>query len=219
MVPFTREDFLRVFETYNTAVWPAQLVLYVLAFVALVWALGDRPGARRGVLAILAGLWLWMGVVYQWMFFAPINPAAWAFGGMFVLQAVLFGADAIRRQPNVRRPPGWSRTLGVAIIGYALVLYALLGQASDHAYPRSPTFGLPCPTTIFTFGVLLAMPGRPSPWLFVIPTLWAFVGSSAPFTFGIWEDLALPLVALVSVGALVARLRGVRTPTPQRDAG
>lgn len=46
-----------------------------------------------------------------------------------------------------------------------------LGVAIGHTYPAQPTFGLPCPTTIFTFGLLLWV-RPPVPWsLLVIPVL------------------------------------------------
>ena len=44
-LPFTREQFLGMFETYNQAIWPAQVLAYVLGAVAvalLIW----RPGRR-----------------------------------------------------------------------------------------------------------------------------------------------------------------------------
>jgi hypothetical protein len=37
-----------------------------------------------------------------------------------------------------------------------MVVYPLLGIRFGHSYPRAPLFGVaPCPTTIFTFGLLL----------------------------------------------------------------
>jgi len=39
---------------------------------------------------VLAFLWLWMAVVYHAGFFADINPMAWVFALIFVLQSVLF---------------------------------------------------------------------------------------------------------------------------------
>ncbi|WP_394339066.1 DUF6064 family protein [Methanosarcina sp. UBA289] len=31
-------------------------------------------------------IWLWMGIVYHWSFFASINPVAHIFGVLFVLR-------------------------------------------------------------------------------------------------------------------------------------
>jgi hypothetical protein len=71
----------------------------------------------------------------------------------------------------------------------------MLGQR----YPELPTFGLPCPTTIFTLGMLSLCP-RPVPWtLYLIPGLWAVIATSAAWVFGIGEDLALVPALLASV--------------------
>ena len=35
MLPFTREQFLAAFVTYNEAIWPAQLVAYLLGLAAV----------------------------------------------------------------------------------------------------------------------------------------------------------------------------------------
>lgn len=43
---------------------------------------------------------------------------------------------------------------GIALIADALVLYPVWSAYSGHSYPETATFGLPCPTTIFTIGVL-----------------------------------------------------------------
>ncbi|HZD54130.1 MAG TPA: DUF6064 family protein, partial [Woeseiaceae bacterium] len=46
------------------------------------------------------------------------------------------------------------------MIVYALS-YPLLAMAGVHARPRTPTFGVPCPTTLMTVGYLLmAVPVR-----------------------------------------------------------
>ena len=45
-LPFTVEQFFDVFEAYNRAIWPAQVLAYVLGLAAIVLASGDT--ARRG---------------------------------------------------------------------------------------------------------------------------------------------------------------------------
>ena len=42
------------------------------------------------VSGILAVLWLWTGLVYHVLFFAPINPIATLFGAAFIGQAVIW---------------------------------------------------------------------------------------------------------------------------------
>jgi hypothetical protein len=87
-------------------------------------------------------------------------------------------------------------------------VYPVLGQLGDHPYPRSPSFGMPCPTTIFTLGLLLLTRGRVPWWLIVIPAVWAAIGTSAAITLGIREDLGLAAAALALM--VVLSLRGRR---------
>ena len=197
-MPFTIDDFLDVFRRYNDAVWPAQWILLILGLTAVVAALRARWLTRAPVL-ILAVLWLWIGIVYHLAFFRAINPAAVVFGVLFIVQAGVFVWLALRKPPirfTVQRDA--AGLLGGLMIVFALVIYPSLGWLAGHRYPATPTFGLPCPTTVFTFGLLLwAQPALPRRVL-VIPVLWSVVATVAAFQLGMVEDFSLPLVALVA---------------------
>ena len=204
-MPFTIDDFLDVFRRYNDAVWPAQWILLILGLTAVVAALRARWLTRAPVL-ILAVLWLWIGIVYHLGFFRAINPAAVVFGALFIAQAGVFVWLALRKPPirfTVQRDA--AGLLGGLMIVFALVIYPSLGWLAGHRYPATPTFGLPCPTTVLTFGLLLwAQPALPRRVL-VIPVLWSVVATVAAFQLGMVEDFSLPLVALV---ASAVALRG-----------
>lgn len=216
--PFTTEQFLEVIVRYNQGVWPAQILFYVAA-VLLIW-LAVRPSEQssRWIVAILAFTWAWMAVMYNWLYFTAINPAAWAFGGLFLLQAVAFLTAAfVGDRLAFRFEANAYGVTGAVFIAYALVFYPILGALAGHAYPRGPTFGLPCPTTIVTFGILL-WASRPVPiWVVAIPALWSLIGATAAFQFGIPEDYGL-LVAGVLGTILVVRknrkLKETRAPEP-----
>src|SRR5690606_8340310 len=144
----------------------------VLAIVLSVFG-GKRSG--RYPAAILALMWAWAGAVYDIYFFAEINSAAYFFGGLFLVQAGVSGGLPVRRDEDLSFQGrsdvyGWA---GTAIIAYALVIYPILGRFAGHEFPRNPTFGLPCPLTIFTFGILL-WSSRPVPrWVLAVPAIWA----------------------------------------------
>ena len=38
-IPFTVEQFFDVFRTYNVAIWPAQVVAYLMGVIALALAI------------------------------------------------------------------------------------------------------------------------------------------------------------------------------------
>jgi hypothetical protein len=153
-----------------------------------------------------------MAVVYHWTFFADVNPAAPAFGAAFALQAVLFGWLALGSSP-LRFRPRLDRygVVGGTLIAYSLVVYPVLSHAIGHAYPEQPTFGLPCPTTIFTLGLLLWAAAR-VPWgLLVVPLAWSLVGASAVRYFGVIEDVMLPVAGIVAAVLLVPARRAARS--------
>jgi hypothetical protein len=217
-VPFTVEQFLDVFRRYNEAVWPAQWILTALGVAAVVLALGRAPHAGRMIGGLLALLWLWMGAVYHLTFFRPINPAATAFGAVFLVQAALLAWLGVWRGAldfQVRRDA--AGLMGALVILYALVLYPAIGHALGHRYPAAPTFGVPCPTTILTFGLLLwARPPVPRR-LLIVPALWAVIGTTAVAELGMREDFGLSVAAIVATVAIVMR-RSPRRRTALRPA-
>lgn len=194
MLPFTHAQFLEVFVRYNLAAWPAQLLAYVLG-AAMVAALVLRRSAwaDRFIAAGLALMWGWTGIAYHWMQFAVINKAAWVFGALFVLQAVLFAHAAVTdRLQFARAVPKPSLWLGWALVTYASVIYPLLGVFLGPGYPEMPMFGItPCPVTLFSFGLLLLATAPVSRWLLVIPVLWSLVGGSAAFLLQVPQDWLL----------------------------
>lgn len=199
-LPFTREQFLSVFASYNQAVWPAQVVAYLLCLAVVATA--ARPGQRSARLGgiVLALFWLVTGVAYHVVYFARINPVATGFGALFVLEAGLLGWELLRPGAILRLQPTVAGLTGAALVAYATIIYPLLGMAAGHGWPRGPLVGLtPCPTAIFTFGALLWLAPGVRARVLVIPTLWAVVGLSAALQLGMREDLALPVSAAVSI--------------------
>ena len=68
-----------------------------------------------------------------------------------------------------------------------------------HAYPASPTFGVPCPTVMLTIGLLLTAPAR-LPWqIVVVPIVWSFLGGSAALLLGVATDYVLLVAGVVLV--------------------
>lgn len=207
-MPFTAEQFFAVFSQYNEAVWPAQVVAIIDASIAIGAALHGGRRAGRLVALILAVLWLWMGIVYHLQFFSRINPAAVVFAAAFIVEAgLLFWTGVIRARLAFEPRRDAAGVLGGILLFYALVGYPEIGRALGHSYPAAPTFGLPCPTTIFTFGLFLwARPPVPFS-LMIVPALWAVVGSVAALQLGVGEDTGLAVSALVALPLLVRHSR------------
>lgn len=203
-IPFSIDEFLTVFENYNIALWPLQLLFYALAVAAIVLVIKDRPQSSRIVCAILAFFWVWMGLVYHILYFSAINKAAYIFGLVFIAQGIIFlYQGSIKQKIRLTFALDLRGVIAIVLIVYALVAYPLLGYLMGHVYPRTPTFGVPCPTTIFTFGVLLFSLNR-IPWLItLIPLLWSAVGFSAALSLSINEDFGLVIAGILFAAMLL----------------
>jgi hypothetical protein len=208
MIPFTVDQFLSVFERYNVAVWPAQLFLNAIGILAICLVLQRKSDFSKTVSIILAIFWLWMGLVYHFWFFSAINKPALMFALLFVLQATIFFiAGFWKHQLWFRFTLNLNGIVGSVFLVYALIVYPALGYWFDHRYPTAPTFGLPCPTTIFTFGVLLWTERRVPLYLLAIPLAWSFMGFWAGVSLGMKEDFGLLAAGLISSLVIILRDR------------
>ncbi|HYN78060.1 MAG TPA: DUF6064 family protein [Lamprocystis sp. (in: g-proteobacteria)] len=214
-IPFTVEQFYGVFRAYNIAVWPAQWFLVLLGLAAVVLALAPRRGSGVAVSAILGALWAWIAVAYHLAFFARISPPAYGFAALAAAGAVVFiWVGVIRRSLAFKWVSDLKSAAGITLIIFALALYPAWSIDAGHPYPELPTFGLPCPTTIFTIGVLcFAVPPTPRRPL-IVPLLGCLVGTQAAFLFGVWPDLGLIAAAAVGIGLLLTAGQRRRTMTP-----
>ena len=208
-IPFTVEQFFDLFGTYNTAIWPVQVLAYVLGIVALALAFRESKLSTRIVSGILALFWIWMGIFYHIIHFTVINPAAWIFGIVFVLQGLLFLlVGTIFQRLAFRFILKPLPIIGACFILYAIVIYPLLGISLGHSYPRSPMFGVaPCPTTIFTFGVLLWAIKPVPAYLLVIPLLWSIVGMSAAVNLRVPQDYGLVVAGVLGTALILIQNR------------
>ena len=108
-LPISREEFFDLFAAYNGALWPAVVTLWVASVPAGVWLLSSRRSHHRWISGLLA------------VFFTRVNPAAWLFAAIFLLQAALFfWSGVIRGHLSFMA----SRTAWTPI-GWLLVTYAL----------------------------------------------------------------------------------------------
>jgi hypothetical protein len=220
LLPFTREQFLDVFRSYNEAVGVAPLLLMAIAVAAVALAHSRLPWRHTLIPVLLAVLWLWSGIVYHIGFFSAINPAAAFFGAIFVVAAAVFLLFGVVGA-NWRFEPHHSGARGLAgiLILYSLVIYPLLGWTFGHGYPNGPSFGAPCPITIFTLGIMLWGSGPHLRTALIIPVLWALIGTTAAFSLGIYEDFALGASALIVLYTMLRPARARSTPqlaTPEQ---
>lgn len=203
-IPFTAEQFYGVFTAYNTSVWPMQLPLLALGVLAVALLVRQRSYSSVGISAILALLWVWQALVYHLAFFTGINPLAYMFAVVFLLGAAVFGWQGVTHSRLIFKPTsGWRALAGWSLMIFAGFIYPAWTYLAGHRYPAFPTFGLPCPTTLFTIG-LLAFLVKPYPrCVLVVPILWCFVGSQAAFAFDVQADLGLLVAGVLGLALVV----------------
>ncbi len=202
-LPFTHEQFFDVLAAYNRSLWPFVLALWIASGFACAWLMSASGRSHaRWISGLLVVHWAWSAIAYHAAFFTRINPAAWLFAVLFLAQAALFvWFGVMKRNLSFESSrTAWTR------VGWFLMLYALLYPVItivEHgSVVRAPTFAVPCPTTIFTAGLLLLAPSRPRS-LTIVPIIWSVVGGSAAFLLGVSADYALPVAgASLALSAL-----------------
>lgn len=203
-IPFSVAEFYGVFSAYNIAVWPMHLLLLLLGVLAVVLLVRQRSYTSVGISAILTLLWVWQALAYHLAFFTAINPLAHGFAALFMGgAAVFFWQGVVCRKLIFKITVGWRIRAGWSLIIFAWFIYPAWTYSAGHRYPAFPTFGLPCPTTLFTIG-LLAFLVKPYPRsVLIVPILWCFVGSQAAFLFDVQADLALIIAAVLGLALIV----------------
>lgn len=221
-LPFTVDQFIGVFRQYNLAIWPLQIVAYLLGLAALALTVRKTRVTDRVNSLILSFFWLWMGIVYHEMYFSPINTAAYLFGALFVVQGLVFlVAGALYRRLSFGFRPGVYACTGIVFILYAMIVYPVIGALSGHGYPDSPCFGIaPCPATIFTFGLLLLTDRAVPKYAVIVPFLWSLLGFTAALKLCIREDVGLLVAGIAGTLLLVIRDRaGNASPESEKAKG
>ncbi len=198
--PFTIDQFFAVFEKYNTAVYPAQIIFFVAGISAIALLHSGTRNKGKIITIILSALWLWNSLVYHLMFFSTINKAAVGFCFLFFIQAVLMLYESLVKR---RLDFGFGHRIkdyaGYGFVLYGLFLYPVIDLLAGHDITGVLSLGLPCPTNILTFGFFLLSSQKFRRYLLIIPSLWALMGVSAALNFGIYQDFVMTLAAIVTV--------------------
>lgn len=199
-MPFTVEQFFEIFGAYHEAVWPAPLVLIGLALVGIVLIIRPSRWSHAAVACILAALWAWLAIAYHFVFFARINPLAYAFAALSIGGASIFFWEGLVRHRLRFEWRGNARAwIGAALVGFALGVYPVWSWLAGHTYPHMPTFGLPCPTTLYTLGMLAFLVPPYPRWPLMVPVIWSAIGAQAAFFLEVGQDLSLIGAGLMGV--------------------
>ncbi len=179
---FSLETYYRLFERYNIAIWPAQIVALALgAAIGAFLRRGAEPRRGRLIAAILAGGWLWTAFAFHATRYATIHRGAVYFAWAFGLEALLLvWAGVFRGGLTFARRGNAVGRAGLAIFLFALLVQPLLGPLVGRGWRQVEIFGVaPDPTAVGTLGILLLTAGRARWALIAVPAIWcAFSGAT-----------------------------------------
>jgi len=205
-LPFTPEQFFNVIENYNLSIFPFQLIITLLG-IACLFLLHSKWSSKDKIIGIYLGaLWIWIGTAYHFAFFASINKAAFLFGAIFILQGLLILYYSLIKNRLVFTSTFQVKDyLAYFLIFYGLIIYPIISYFVEGSLNMTIMMGLPCPSTIFTFGLFMLSTNKFPKILLIIPTLWAFVGLSAAINIGVYQDIMILVAALVANIFLISR--------------
>ena len=205
MLSFTLEDFLAVLKQYNLSIWPTQIFAYILGILALFFCIKKTKYSDKIVLTILSLLWFWNGIVFCPLYWAPTYKYAYGFGALLIIQGFLFMRNSIKSNISTCSRSNLQLITGLLFVIYAMAGYQLFGLLLNRVYPQFFPFGLvPCPTTIYTFGLFLVMNKRFPRYILFIPFILSISGLLAVYK-GILEDIGLIIAGIVGTVLILQR--------------
>jgi hypothetical protein len=172
--------------------------------IGLVSLLFFFPGVTTTMLfkAFLSITFGWIGVACLFLMGdmrKRIPFVSFATAATYLPLVVIFIIDIFSKQAAYKIPqPGWRFYVSLFLMFWGIILYPLSGYMIGHRYPRVPLFGgMPCPTNIFTIGILTAFASNQLEItaLFILSSM-AVIGSVKAAIVGyngerIYEDIAL----------------------------
>jgi hypothetical protein len=201
---FSPRTYYRLFELYNAAMWPLQILALALGVAVLGLLLRDTAWRGRAIAAILAACWLGVAWAYLWQRYDTINWAASYFAVGFAIEALLLiWMGIVRDRLGFLSGAGPVGAAGLCIFLFALVGYPLIGPLNGRPWRQAEIFGLaPDPTAIATLGVLVAA-HRPRWSLLIIPLIWCAISAATLWT------MQSPDAVVVTATAALALVLGI----------
>jgi hypothetical protein len=218
LLMFSQDTYYRLFELYNTEIWPLQLLALVAGLVILVLLYRPTPWSGRAIAALLAACWTFVAWAYFHERYATINLAAPYYALGFAAQAMLFVlvGVALNRLSFAKRGTSLSQA-GHALFIAGLMIYPLMPAIFGRPWLQSELFGIaPDPTVFGTLGVLVAA-DRMRWELIVIPVLWSAVTGVTLWTMGSSDAAVTGVAALYAL--CIAVLRAIERKEPNRPLG
>ena len=176
---FSPRTYHRLFELYNLAIWPAQLVGAAIGLAIVALLIGKRGHRDRIIAGLLAACWLWVAWAFLYQRYAQINWVATWFAAAFAFEALLLvGLGVFAGRTVFSASRGTVFWIAIALLAISVVAYPLFAPLAGRPWPTAETFGVtPDPTAIGTLATLVLIRGRIRWLLLVVPLLWCAVAA------------------------------------------
>jgi len=197
---FSPRTYYRLFELYNLAIWPAQMVALGVGLAILALMLRRPPWHGRAIAAMLAACWLWVAWAYLLARYDTINWAARYFAAGFALQAVMLAlSGVVRDRLAMRAPQTISGGTGLGLFVFALMGQPLIGPLLiGRPWAQAELFGIaPDPTVVAMLAVLVAAE-RPLWHLLALPLAWCAISGATLWTMGSPDAPVMPAAAALA---------------------
>lgn len=210
---FSAHTYYRLFELYNRALWPAQIVALALGAIMLGCLFSHATWRGRAVTAMLGACWLWVAWAFLLERYASINWPARYFALGFAIEALLLlwagvvpdgmppatPAQTLAQTLARTRVQSAARVAGVGLILFALILQPLIGPLLGRTWLQAEIFGMaPDPTVLATLGVLLLVEHRRRWPLMIIPLLWCLISGATLWTMEAADAWVMPAMGLLT---------------------
>jgi len=205
VLSFSLEEFLLVLENYNLSIWPLQIIAYALILLVLFISLRPTKYSSKIILVILSFFWLFNGVVFCFVYWAPSDLFGYLFGICCTAQGLLFLYCLVRSDIVIASPSKTNVLIGMLFFLYSMFGYQIFGYSLGHIYPNFFPVGLvPCPTTILTFGLFVIFNAKIPIKYIAIPFVISLGGFLAAYN-GIYEDVGLIVLGIWATILIVKR--------------
>ena len=206
-------EFWGILEAYNTQIWPAQLVFFIIAIVLVAW-LFLKPGklSNASIKLYFVFSFGWIGIVFFMIFYSKSAGlvSSYFFGSLFVIVALLFAADIYRQKMVFCLPQANCQRWVTLILLLIALCYPLLSIALGRSFHGIIFPGtLPCPTTALALVLLTTALPRVDKLIYFI--LLFFSIAFPPFIqipkYGVYEDGIMLGIGIYSLIMLVTHWR------------
>ena len=214
---FSPRTYHRLFELYNAAIWPLQLLGIAMGLAILVLLTTQRRHRDRIVAGLLAMAWLWVAWAFLYDRYSQINWVAPWIAAAFVLQALLLIALGVMGRIEFAPAGGKRFAVATALVAMAVIGYPLLAPLFGRPWTTAEVFGIaPDPTAIATLAALAMVGGAVRGLVVAIPLLVCALGALTQRAMG--EPEAFVVAGAALVGAALVSRRSAATSIARRRA-